>query len=751
MTIKSSGPTHQRKPVMPPFTKTAIALGITALLTHGGSASAQEMPAEEPAQTLEPVTVTESLSSPYQADKLDSPKYTQSLLETPQTITVLTDSLLQEQGVVSLRDALRNVTGISIQAGEGNPPSGDQLKIRGFSSRDDILVDNIRDVGFYFRDPFNVEQVEVAKGPSSAAAGRGSTGGTINMVSKAPKAEAIRELEAGIGTDSLYRLAADINQPLSALPGSALRVNLMAHDEARPGRDEVENRRFGIAPSFAMGLGTATRFTASLFYTEQDTLPDSGLPNARNATLAGSGFEGRVAPVDPSNFYGHTSDYQDLQAYSGTLKLEQDFSAAFSWRNLLRYGRTHSDAIFSSPRFSPGTVTTLDGTTLVVGNQKPRDQVSDIVIGQSDVTLRFTTGSLPHTLVAGVEVARETNDNRRRLDANGPTTNLFAPTPRAAAPIAYNGTRAQLDLDTVAAYVGDNIELTPQWELNAGARFDRVETQVKALNDGGVPAYTQDLSRHDTEWSGNLGLVYKPAPNTSVYAGIGSSFDPTGRADLVQLAGGNNNLPITPGAFDVKPERSLSYEIGSKTNLLEDRLQLAAALFRTEKTNGRTPGNPGEPPVVLNGELRVEGVELSISGRPTDKLNVFAGYTYQDGRVTHSNTAFEVGQRLDNTPNNNLSGWLTYQVLPALTAGGGVQYVDSRTSNIRPSAASDFVITADEYVVLDAVAAYRVDPRLTLRLNAYNLMDEEYTFELSSGQSIPGITRTFALTALLSF
>jgi catecholate siderophore receptor len=714
---------------------------------------AQQGPAETVKnETAIPKVVIEGALPAYMADPLSSPKYTRPITEIAQTITLLPQQLLEEQGVKSLRDALRNVTGISMQAGEGNPPSGDQLKIRGFSARDDILIDGVRDVGNYFRDPFNIEQIEVTKGPASAFAGRGSTGGTINQISKVPGLKPFTELEVSAGTDQLKRITLDVNQPLTDWPGTAVRLNVMGHDANVPGRDQVTNSRWGIAPSIAFGIGTPTRVTLGFLHTEQNNVPDSGLPNSRNFSLAGSGFEGRVAPVNSSNFYGYTSDYQDLTSDQGSLKIEHDFNDNVSLHNQLRFTRTHNDAVFSSPRYAPDDLTTLDANTLAVGNQKPRDQIDHILINQTDVTFKFNLGAIEHTLVSGTEFSQQRSENRRRLDANGPATNLFNPAARAAAPLAYNGTRAELDTNQAAACIFDTMKLTPKLELNGGLRYDHVKTTVRGIDDSGAnPSYSTDLSHVDKEFSGSLGLVYKLRPNVSVYAGYGTSFDTSGRADLVQLAGGNNNVPITPDNFRVDPEKSRSIELGTKTTVLDGKLDLNAALFRTEKTNARTPGLPGEPPLVLDGVQRVNGLELSASGRLASNWSVFAGYTFLDGEVVRSNTPFEVGQRLDNTPKHSMSAWTTYQLTPALTIGGGAQYMGARTSNIRSSSTDRFATTAPGYWVSDAVISYRLNKSTMLRLNLYNLADKEYTFELASGQSIPGAGRSGMLSAVFSF
>ncbi|MDP2228208.1 MAG: TonB-dependent siderophore receptor, partial [Moraxellaceae bacterium] len=601
------------------------------------SAMANEADTELPA-----VEVASEAAVPYKATTVSSPKLTRPLLDTPQTVNVVPQALLEEQGVQSLRDALRNVTGISIQAGEGNPPSGDQLKIRGFSARDDIYVDGIRDVGNYFRDPFNVEQIEVTKGPASAYAGRGSTGGTINMVSKAPKLETIRTVELTAGTDATKRIALDINTPLESVANAAFRLGVMSHDAEVAGRDHVENHRVGIAPSLAFGIGTDTRLTLSYLHMSQDNRTDGGIPNGRNPSLAGSGFEGKPAPVATSNFYGYRNDYQDLTADQATVKIEHDVNESLSLRNQTRWGRTHNDSIFSSPRFTPGGLTTIDATTQVVGNRKPRDQVDTLLANQSDLTFKFDTGALRHTLVTGAEISKQHSENRRRLDVNGPATNLLNPVYQDAPNIPYHGTSAELTTEQFGIYLFDTIKISDQWEVNGGLRWDEVKSEVQGHDStGNFAAYEQRFSKTDREPSSSLGLVFKPMPNASLYAGWGTSFVTSGVADVVQLAGtGTNATAITnPGSFGADPEKSESTELGMKLELLDNRLALNAAIFRITKTDARTPGGPGEPSVVLDGEQEIEGAELSVSGKVTPDWNLFAGYTYMDGKITRSNTA----------------------------------------------------------------------------------------------------------------
>jgi len=689
----------------------------------------------------------------YTADELSTPAHQLPLLDTPQTAIVIEDDLLAEQGRRTLRDTMRNVTGVSFQAGEGNPPGGgDAFSVRGFSARDDIFVDGIRDPGNYFRDPFYAERVEVTKGPASAFAGRGNVGGTVNIVTRQPELENHVGGEATVGTDDLYRGTFDVNRVLDADNGIAVRLTAMGHSADEPGRDHVQNKRWAVAPSVGFGIGGDTTVMLNYLHLEQDDLPDLGLPNGRNPSLAGSGFEGRVAPVDRDNFYGYSTDYRDVKTDMVTGRIEHRFSDAFSISNVTRYARVGIDQIVAAPRFV-GNVTTLNANTQVVGNFKPRDQVDKLFINQTSVTAEFGSDAMRHTLVVGGEYVDESSHNRRRLDANGPATNLFDPVFQPAPALPYNGTRARIDLETFSLYAFDTIELGEQVRIVGGLRHDWVETRVRGFDDNGVaPGFVTDLTRKDSEFSGNLGLVFKPTPATSLYVAYGTAFEPGSGAEVVQLAGGNNNAPVTAANFNVDPETSQAWEAGAKADLMGGQLQLSGAVFQITRDNARTPGvNPGDPAVVLEGEQRVRGFELQAVGNLTPRWAVFAGYSYLDGEVTRSNRAFELGQRLDNTPEHSLNAWTSYAVTDALTFGGGVQHVSSRRSEVRQSATANITTVAPAYWVFDAFAEYRFNDSIGARINVYNVGDEDYFYSFASGQSIPAASRAATLTLTFDY
>jgi catecholate siderophore receptor len=663
---------------------------------------------------------------------VSSPKFTEPLREIPQTITVVPSSVIQAQGATTLRDVLRNVTGISIQAGEGGVPAGDNLSIRGFSARTDFFIDGVRDSGGYTRDPFNVEQVEVIKGPSSSYAGRGSTGGSINLATKSPQLTAARSASLGVGSSNYKRGTIDVNQPLAGLDGAAVRFNVMWTDADTPGRDAVTSERWGVAPSVAFGLNTATRVTATFSHLAQDNLPDYGIPWVPAANVPLRAHAEQPAPVNFSNFYGLISrDYEDTQTDTVTGQVERDLASAMTLRSLVRYGRTTRDSLITAPRFASNASTDIRRT-----DWKSRDQSDAIVATQTDVTSRLATGTMRHTLVAGVEVTRETSENWARIETgpSQPLTDLFDPNPADsyASRLERNGAVTDATANAAAVYAFDTIELHPRFEVSGGLRFDRFALDYLSRNAAGVESRFDRVDRM-VSWRG--GAVYKPRPEGSLYLGLGTSLNPS-----------TEGLSLNANTAQVDPETTRSYEIGTKWDAFGGRLGVNAAAFRTDKTNARTPGiNPGDPPTVLEGEHRVSGLEVGASGSITPRWQLFGGYTFMSSEIVASNSAAELGNEFGNTPDHSFSLWTSFALPWDVDVAGGVQYVGDRFNNNQGTR------VAPAYRVFDAMAAYHVSDQLTLRINGLNLGNERYIDRVGGGHFIPGPGRSVMLTADVGF
>ncbi|MEZ5312779.1 MAG: TonB-dependent siderophore receptor [Thermoanaerobaculia bacterium] len=667
------------------------------------------------------------------ARRLSSPKQSAALVDTPQSVTVVDAELLADQGAVTLCDALRNVTGISIQAGEGGGGlPGDNLAIRGFAARNDLFVDGVRDFGAYSRDPYNVEQVEVSKGPASVFSGRGSTGGAVNLATKSPTLEPAAVASFTVGTDHFARATVDINRPLDDDRGSSLRVDAMYTTGDAPGRDAVENERQGLALSFASGLGGGTRLWLNGSLQREDNLPDYGIPWVPASNVPLADYADQPAPVDFDNFYGLVDrDFEKTETGLATAIVEHDLGGTATLRSLVRAGRSARDSVITAPRFASPDSTDLNRQL------QARDLVDRIVDGQTDLDLRLTTGAIEHTVVAGVELAREQSTNRPRTAPAAPLADLYDPDPTTpwAGELRYTGARTDNRTDTASAYLFDTVRWSERFEALAGVRYDHLAVDFDDRAAGGE---SERYERRDDLLSWRAGVVYKPRPEGSVYAAFGTSFNPS--------AEGNTGLSLDESTVLLDPERSRSFELGAKWELADRRLLATAALFQTEKTNARTPGiDPGDPPTVLEGRQRVRGFEIGLTGRLTERWLAFASYTRLESEVLESNNPDELGNELANAPRNSFSCWTSYRFASRLELGGGVQFVDDRWNNPRNTR------RAPSYWLAEASVAYDVNERLTLRLNADNLANERYIDRVGGGHFIPGAGRSVALTTQLTF
>ncbi|MES2597753.1 MAG: TonB-dependent siderophore receptor [Verrucomicrobiota bacterium] len=737
---------------------------LTSLLVAAGSLSAQNATPVKPAdQSTEDATeiaeivVEGTQDKVYKPDRVQTPKYTQPLRDIPQTITVVPKSVMQERGATSLRDVLRNVPGVTMQAGEGGVPAGDNMSIRGFNARTDMFVDGIRDFGGYTRDPFNMEQVEVSKGPSSSNAGRGSTGGSVNMVSKAPTLEASYLGDVGVGTNDYLRTTVDVNQPIG--DHMALRVNSVYHTASTPGRDHVEEERKGIAAALAFGLGSDTRLTISYFHMESEAQPDYGIPwvpapAATGVTIYPAGIADHVNddPHVPYNSYFGLldRDYEVIRTDIATVQFEHEFNDKWKLTNTVRVGQTVRDSVISAPRFQsivvdppgplPPTSTTYTGR---INHQlQSRDQKDSIVAEQINLIGKFETGLLKHDLVLGGEFIYETSKNFARQATGAiptsPSVNNPNPNQTFTGKIFRTGAYTEAETVSLAAYVFDTISLGEHWQLTGGLRYDRFDVDYKTVTAAGDAT---NLARVDDMVSWRAGLVYKPVENGSIYFGYGTSFNPSAEGlTLGTAANSANNL-------NLDPESNRTFELGTKWDLFQDKLQLTAAVFRTDKTNARTedPANNGDT-IVLDGKQRVQGVEFGFAGSITDNWRVFGGYTYLDSEVIESANPLEVGHEVLNTPKQSASIWTVYDLPHGFQVGLGAQFTDTRFSSNASTARE-----APGFCLFDAMLGYEVNKNFTLRLNVYNLADEEYIDRVGGGHFVPGAGRSAMLTASYKF
>lgn len=737
-----------------------------------------------------------------------SPKYTAPLRDTPQNIEVVSQEVMAGQNLLSLRDVLSTLPGITFGAGEGGGGFGDSINLRGFSANNDIQVDGVRDSAQYSRtDTFNLEQIEVVNGANSVYSGAGSVGGTINLVSKVAREVDFTNVALGVGTDSYGRVTLDTNQTIGE--ATAFRVNLMGHRNDVPGRDVEEMKRWGFAPSIAFGLGTDTVLTLSYLHQRDDNTPQYGVPYF----FAGNrGFE--LPGADPSTYYGYRNvDTQEIEVDALTSILSHTFNDHLSVRNFTRVQEVNQFLIVDPPQgtFCLGNNQTPVGgncsvtSTPVVGQPPvtivvpvntympsgPRGNVRDttnrMLVNQTDLTAKFNTGAIEHTLVTGFSLMHESysldgSSEFRNADGSNPylAPNHLPFTDPLHPDTYYTGPRnrtltSKLDgeLDNAAVYAFDTLKFSEQWQLNLGTRFERnegssttytVSTAASAAGPiGTVTGASAPAKNNDDLFSYRAGLVFKPVEAGSIYIAYGNSKTPSkasvnGSCTVGSTTGTNN--------CTVDPETAVNYEIGTKWDLLDQRLSLTASIFRNDRENYRVadPGNPDNPSgqQQLDGEARVDGVLLGVSGNLTKHWAIYANYTYLQSEVLQGVSNRQSGQGLDYTrgddlvsvPKHAFNAWTTLDV-GQWQFGYGLNYQGTYYLNQHSATnVNGPLAKADDYWTHRAMAAWNVNRDLRLQLNVNNLFDKEYYTRIrtsASGWATPGEGRQVTLQASYAF
>jgi catecholate siderophore receptor len=681
-----------------------------------------------PPQTLPDVNVTaEAESDPidYQKKTQSSPRLPAKRLDTPQSMTVVPERLMRDQGVTTLRDALRDVSGLSLSAGEGGN-QGDNLSLRGFSARSDIYQDGMRDFGSYNRDPFLLESIEVLKGPSSALFGRGSTGGVVNQVTKTAKSKAFADGTFTLGSDNTRRATADLNKPVSDQIG--FRLNLMDHFNNVAGRDVAENRRFGIAPTVTFGLRSPTKFTVSYLHQNENNIPDYGIPYLNS----------RPAPVARENFYGFENGNffkANVDVLRG--KFEHNFGNGLIIHNQLRHGFYERAYQITEARI-PATITpaTPIAAINVSRGQIVGDSKEEALSNDLSLSSQFETGFAKHSAILGLETTQESSKPKRLAVTGVQDTSLEKP----AIHQPYAGTTTQTgssssSAQTLAVYAADSIELGERFIVTAGLRQESIQAKSRTTTFAASGNTEVRLSHTDKELAWRGGLTYKAAESTRLYFNYGTSFQPS-----------IEGLSLSANTADLKPEKSETYELGAKADLVGGQLSLEGAVFRVEKTDARTPDPTNATLNVLTGGQRVDGAEVSLVGRPTSRIQLSSGYTHLIGKVTESNRIGEKDRTMTNTPKHSANLWVSYIISDRWDAGLGVFTLSERFGATTPDAATGRFRKVNGYTTTNAMAKYRLTDDMDVQLNLSNIGDVEYFDALHPGHLVPGAGRTALLS-----
>jgi catecholate siderophore receptor len=753
-----------------------LSIAVAVSLALSAAAAKAQTPTSEETKTLPKVSVSapEPEETP-KVDRVSSPKFTQDLIDTPQTISIVSQEVLMQQGATTLSQALRNTPGVTFLLGEnGNTATGDSIFMRGFDTQGSIFIDGIRDLGSVTRDTFNTQQVEIAKGPAGPDYGRGAASGYVNMASKVPTAESFVGGTASYGTASNGRITGDVNHRFEG-SGTAIRLNVMGQDGEVDGRDFIERKGWAVAPSIAFGLEGDTRSYFYLLHTEQDNVPDGGV-----TTLGLDGFYNRdldpnppaatpplppprapgviPAPVDSENYYGYRSDFEQTSGTMFTARFEHDFNDNVSIRNSTRYGRLEQFYILTG--VNAVTIPSPDPDTWTVNRtRQSKFQQNTLMTNQTNLTINVATGGVSHAITTGIEFINEEQYNPAYTAAGlgtlvpaDPYDPVLADEPPNYAP-ARNGAFTRGETQTIGAYLFDTLSFAEKWEVTGGFRVDTYDTDFEsvAATVANPPVLTaSQLGADDTLFSYKVGVLFKPLPNGSVYLSHANSKQPPGGANFTLTPpNGANNANRT----DLEPTEGENLELGTKWEFRDGAFAVTGALFDSTNKNELVPDATNPNVFVQVGEREVKGIELGIVGKITENWDLSAGLAKMDTEIVKGSTA-QQGSQINWSPELTFSSWTTYRTPFGLTIGGGARYVDtvarSIANTVLPTAN---VPTAPEYWVVDAMLGYQVNEKVNIQLNGYNLLDEEYIATLNNGGSryIPGTPLSALLTVNFTF
>lgn len=776
----------------------------------------------------------------------DTPKATAPLINTPRSIVVVDKQVIKETGSATLVEALRTVPGITFGAAEGGNPIGDRPFIRGFDSQGSTYLDGVRDIGAQSREVFAVEQIQIVRGSDSTLGGRGSAGGSLNIISKLPGNENFVGGSVSVGTDNYKRVTGDLNHVIG--DNVAFRITGMWHDQDVAGRDAIFQKRWGVAPSLTIGVNGPTKLTLSYYHLDTDELPDSGLPyfytignaplgdKVYSAPLVGTGTtrDGTTGTVARDTFYGLVNrDFRQSETDQLTLRFDHDFGGGIKVRNTSRYSHNTQSYIYTQPDDQQGNVfgnaaastsaNITAGGGYVWRRANSRYGYTDSMTNQTDLYGKFNTGGIEHSFAAGLELSWEkarrgsfnvTTRNFVTPVATPPVTaaacnnvqvatynctSLFNPNPNDPWVNYVNGTytdtgpitktlpiqETRNNGTTKSAYAFDSMTIGEALIVNLGIRFDSFKSTVTP-GQAVTATNSFSLSRKDDLVNYQAGLIYKPAPNISLYGSFATAATPPNSLLGEGQEGNSLGTTNTAAAIDLlnslKVEKTESYEVGAKADLFGSRLSLTAAAFQTRTKNARVTGDNNT--VQFIGEREVKGFEIGFNGTILPGWTIFGGYTYLDAEIVDGGftalTAAAVtgqaaktvlvpsvntGKPFPQTARNSFTLWTNVEPVAGLTLGGGAFYTsrvfggysDNRTATqtsagvVTINPATKVVYrTIPSYWRFDARIGYKINDQIDLSVNVNNLTNKVY-FNQAYTSHYAGIAPGRSAIATLNF
>ncbi len=660
-------------------------------------------------------------AAPYKADRLSSRKFSEPLLNTPKTVTVLTKEVLEDKNATTLREIGRSTAGVTLGTGEGGSAFGDRFFIRGFDARNDIFVDGVRDPGVSIRENFFTEQVEILRGPGSSFAGRGTTGGAINIVTKQAGDKNFTNIETQLGSDQTKRVTIDVNRAIS--PILDVRLNGLFQDANVAGRDYVVDDRNGVAGAVTFRPTSAFTLTGNYSHTYLSGLPDFGVPF--NTVTHRPFTEGVIAR---NTYFGFVNrDFTKTTQNLGTLAGEYKVNDAITLNSKFRQEYSILNYIGTIPE-SPNNT-----TLTVTDNPQSRFQTTAVLANQTDATFKFDTGPFRNTAILGGEISRErvsidsytglTSENfGANATGNGSVNNvsIFNPpnnqtgfsTPR------LTGNPNIITVETKSVSLIETANYQDFIILNGGLRYDNYA--IASRNN------TSGVSLDNGLVNYNGGIVVKPTPPSSIYAAYATSSNPVG-AELDGTAASYGGLAPNSAVNQVfGPQQNKAIEVGAKYELFDRHLLASGALFQTDVSNARETAtiNGVRNTVIAGAAYRVRGIDLEVAGKITDQWSVLAGFVTMDPRVTKSYTASNVGLPLANVANRSFNFLSKYEFTNWFELGGQAVYASQIQGGSLLAANNQTFLPS--HWRFDAFAETKVGPNYTLKLYAANIFNRTY-------------------------
>lgn len=637
-----------------------------------------------------------------------------ALIDTPQSISVVTQDQIQDQNVTNMSEALRYVPGVTVETGEGNR---DQIVIRGNNSTADFYVDGARDDMQYFRDFYNVDRIEVLKGPNAMAFGRGGSGGVVNRITKKADGKRMRQLTLTGGSFNNRRFVTDLGDKVN--DKLAVRLNAM-YEKSGTFRKTGDLERFGINPTLTYKFSNKTDLKFGYEYVHDDRVNDRGIPS-----------DGVYAyKTDPSTFFGNPNENEaETTTNSVFAEINHDFDDSTHLRNLTRY--TNNSKYYQNVYVS-GPVSSGSVDMKAYNNTQSRDSVTN----QTDLTKKFKTGSLQHTALTGLELTRQDSDITKLNGSFGGLDKITVTTsdPYDYTPVSYNSVSYSRDSEAqiYAGYVQDQIEVNKYLQFIGGVRYDSVNMKVIDNTNGDV------YENHDDFISPRLGVVVKPQESVSIYGNYNVSYLPATGDQF-------NSATLSSSGSLLKAEKLQNYEIGAKWDVTP-RLNLSAALYQLDRDNTKATDPNDANAFVATGSSRTKGIELSVNGRITNKWQMIAGYAFQNAEITSKTDSAAKGAKVSLVPKNRFTLWNKYDLTEKFSAGLGV------VSQSSQFAAADNTVRIKGFTRFDGALYYSINKSNRLQLNVENIFDRNYIQTAYNNNNImPGSTRAYKLSLITNF